>query len=166
MRKLNFFGTQNHEVKNLIKVFKMPKNIVFDSEEEEAINNEFESHTEDFKGLPTNVRELTESGFAATSLINLSQRKLEKKDFEGAFSACIKSLALFDLYESSWLLLAEILAEYGSLEAAKQGVDYAQKIHEKNWNTSSQPELLGMTGEEWWQAKKEHVLDIIETKRH
>ena len=162
---MKFFGQGNPEVRNLLKVFQIPKNIVFEGEEEAAINHELEQNKDILRERvnPKNVIEMMESGLAASSLARLAETKLGAGDLKAAFSCCIKSLALFDSYECNWVLLAEILATHGALVASRRSLDFAQKVHEANGK--AQPELLETTYEEIWQNKKKRVLDIIDKEK-
>ncbi len=162
MNNFKFFGIRNHEVKNLMKIFQIPKKIVFEREEEAAINKEIEQNKDILQERvnPKNVIEMMESGLAASSLAGLAEIKLETGDLQSAFSCCIKSLALFDSHELNWVLLAKILAIHGALGASKKCLDYAQKVHEANGK--AQPELLEKDYEEHWLHRNNQVIDIID----
>lgn len=162
MKRLKFFGIRNHEVKNLMKVFQIPKEIVFEKEEEAAISKELEQNKDILKEKVNSkdVIEMMESGFAASGLAGLAEIKLETGNLQSAFYCCIKSLALFDSYELNWVLLAKLLAMHGALSASQKCLDYAQKVHEANGKV--QPELLEKDYEENWLYRKNQVIDIID----
>lgn len=165
MGRIKLFGKNNKEVKNLLKLFQIPKNFDLSEEEDAEINSEMGQNLDKLQDNTNdlNVREMIISGYAAMALANLSREKLSQGDLKAAFSSCIKSLALFDLYENNWVLLAELLATHGALNAAIGALQYAQELHIKNGK--EQPELLSDNNQNLWEAEIKRIVGIMEHKK-
>lgn len=163
MNNIKFFGKENPEVKKLLEISKAPNNIVLDIEELDAINNELQQNTFMFQDreYPIDVREMMESMLAALALQRLSKRKLESGDLRSAHICCVKSLALCDSYEDTWLLQAEIMAKHGSTVASKYMLNIAQRLHEQNRIGRKEIEFGELNEEQDWQKQKKRVLGML-----
>jgi len=137
--------------------------IVFDEEEQRAIDKEIKYQYDNFykdRIFPKDVAETLQSGFAARALREIAKSKLSRGDLKGAASTCIKLLGLSAIYEGDWLLLAEIFAEHGDIVRSKGFLDTAKKVHRRN--------KMGGTSEfeSVWGNMVQKVRNIIKSKEN
>ena len=152
---------QSPDIPPLVEELKGGEPIVFDEDEQRAIDRELKRHEKSFKGriFSKDVAETIENGLASEALMELAKSKLHSGDLKGAASTCIKSLGLFSKYEGGWLLLAEIFAEHGDIVRSRGFLDKAKEVHKKNKNIHEK------NFEPVWKNNVQRVQDIIRSKQ-
>jgi len=133
--------------------------IVFDEEEQKAIDKEVQRRLEvvsQGKVLPNNVTETLSIGFATDALRNVVQRKIYHKDLKGATSTCMKLLGISIERSGDWVLLAKILALHGDTVRSRHFLNVAKKERRKYGETKDT--------KAYWQSKVQDVEGIIKSK--
>lgn len=158
---MEFFSKEQlPEMPPLVEAPKGGEPIVFDEEEQQAIDKEVQRRIETVSQgnvLPTKVIETLSVGFAADALRNVVQWRIYRNDLKGAASTCMKLLGISLERSGDWLLLAKILALHGDTVRSGHFLDVAKKEHRKCGETKDT--------EAYWQGKVQEVEDIIKSKR-
>jgi len=157
---MGFFSKEElPEIPPLVEVPKGGEPIVFDEEEQQAIDGEVQRRLEAVsqgKVFPAKVIETLSMGFAADALRNVVQRRIYNNDLKGAASACMKLLGISLERSGDWLLLAKILAIHGDIARSKHFINVAKKERNKYGETKDT--------KAYWQSKIQDVEDIIKSK--
>lgn len=162
---MGFLGRRRQaDIPPLVEAPKAGEPIVFDEEEQRAIEKEIKYQYDNFykdRIFPKDIAEKLQNGFAARALREIAKSKLSHGDLKGAASTCIKLLGLSAIYEGDWLLLAEIFAKYGDTERARGFIETAKKVHKKNKTVDTDtPEF-----ESVWKNMVNKVQQIIKSKK-
>jgi len=158
-----FRKRQSLDMPPLIEEIKAGEPIVFDEEEQRAIDREIKYQYDNYykdKIFPKDVAEEMQNAFASEALKKLAKSKLSSGDLKGAASTCMKSLGLFPKYEGNWLLLAEIFAEHGDVARSIGFLGIAKSVHERNKTETEK--IPGF--ESVWKNNVQRVRDIIKSK--
>jgi hypothetical protein len=153
---------QMPELLPLIEAPKGGEPIVFDEEEQQAIDEnvqrqlDYLKHDSGGRIFPREVTETLSIGFAVDALRNVVQRRTYHSDLKGAASTCMKLLGISVERSGDWLLLAKILALYGDAVRSRHFLNVAKKERRKYGETKDT--------KAYWQSKLRDVEDIIKSK--
>lgn len=157
---MGFFSKeQPPEMSPLVEAPKGGEPIVFDEEEQQAIDEEVQRRLETVsqgKVLPAKVTETLSAGFAADALRNVVQRRIYRSDLKGAASTCMKLVGISIERSEDWLLLAKILALHGDIVRSKHFINVAKTERRKYGETKDT--------KAYWQSRVQDVEDIIKSK--
>lgn len=160
---MGFFGKeQRPDMPPLVEAPKGGEPIVFDGEEQQAIDKEVQRrleylrHDSGGKIFPAEVIETLSAGFAADALRNVVQWRILRSDLKGAASTCMKLLGISIERSGDWLLLAKILALHGDIARSKHFIEVAKKERRKYGETKET--------RAYWDGKVQDVENIIKSK--
>ena len=154
-----FRKEQQPEMPPLVEAPKGEEPIVFDEEEQQAIDKEVQRRLEAVsqgKTFPAAVTETLSKGFAADALRNVVQWRINRSDLKSAASTCMKLLGISIIPSNDWLLLAKILALYGDTVRSRHFINVAEKERRKYGETKDT--------KAYWERSVQDVEDIIKSK--
>lgn len=163
---MGFFSKrQSPDMSPLVEVPKAGEPMVFDEEEQKAIDGEIQrrldylKHDSGGKVFPKEVSETLSQGFAVDALRNVVQRRIYQDDLKGAASTCMKLLGIaLEIMPNDWLILAKIFALHGDSKRANNFIAQANKTFRK-----LRFDKMGDYSNEGWKIQVQEVMNIIDS---
>ncbi len=134
----------------LVEALKGGEPIVFDGEEQQAIDKEIKYQYDNYykdKIFPKDIAETVSKVFAADGLRKVVKSRLNSSDLKGAASTCLKLLGISIEPSNDWLLLAKIFALHGDIVRSKGLLDNAKNARKEYKEKHLKP-MLEQTGKE------------------
>lgn len=153
---------QSPDIPPLVEAPKAGEPIVFDEEEQLAIDKEIKYQFDNLfkdKVFPDAVTNTLSKGFAADGLRKVVKLRLHSNDLKGAASTSMKLLGIsLEIMPSDWLILAKIFALHGDSIRANNFIAEANKTFKK-----FRFDKLGNYSNEGWKIQVQEVMNIIDS---